>query len=111
MAQALQRLGSKVTVVQKADRLAERADPDVGDMLRQILERDGCRIYLNADVRRLEAAGAGVRVHLPAQILEGTHLFLAVGRQPNTMVSAWTSSGSRPTSGVTSPSMIGCRAL
>jgi pyruvate/2-oxoglutarate dehydrogenase complex dihydrolipoamide dehydrogenase (E3) component len=84
MAQAFQRLGSKVTVIQKADRLAEREDPDVGDMLRQILERDGCRIYLNADVRRLEAAGAGVRVHLPAEILEGTHLFLAVGRQPNT---------------------------
>jgi pyruvate/2-oxoglutarate dehydrogenase complex dihydrolipoamide dehydrogenase (E3) component len=84
MAQAFQRLGSQVTVVQKADRLAEREDPDVGDMLRQILERDGCRVYLRADVQRVEAAGAGIRVHLPAEILEGTHLFLAVGRQPNT---------------------------
>ena len=38
----------------------------------------------NADVRWVEAAGAGVRVHLPKETLEGTNLFLAVGRQPNT---------------------------
>jgi Pyridine nucleotide-disulphide oxidoreductase len=70
--------------VQKADRLAEREDADVGDALRQALEKDGCRVYLNAELQRVEAAGAGVRVHLPKQTLEGTHLFLAVGRQPNT---------------------------
>ncbi|HEY2619383.1 MAG TPA: NAD-binding protein [Acetobacteraceae bacterium] len=46
MAQALQRLGSQVTIVQKADRLAARQDPDVGDVLRQFLERDGCRVRL-----------------------------------------------------------------
>lgn len=70
--------------MQKADRLAEREGADVGDALRQALEKDGCRVYLNAELQRVEAAGAGVRVHLPKQTLEGTHLSLAVGRQPNT---------------------------
>jgi thioredoxin reductase len=84
MAQSLQRLGSQVTVEQKANRLAEREDPDVGEMLRRILEKDGCRVYLNADVQRVEAVGTRIRLQLPTEILEGTHLFLAVGQQPNT---------------------------
>jgi pyruvate/2-oxoglutarate dehydrogenase complex dihydrolipoamide dehydrogenase (E3) component len=84
MAQAFQRLGSRVTVLQKADRLAEREDPEVGEALRDALAADGCRIHLNADVQRVEAAGAGVRVYLADTMVEGTHLFLAVGRRPNT---------------------------
>jgi pyruvate/2-oxoglutarate dehydrogenase complex dihydrolipoamide dehydrogenase (E3) component len=84
MAQAFQRLGSQVTIVQKAHRLVEREDADVGDLSRQMHGKEGCRAYLNADVQRVEAAGAGICVHLPEETLEGTHLLLAVGRQPNT---------------------------
>jgi pyruvate/2-oxoglutarate dehydrogenase complex dihydrolipoamide dehydrogenase (E3) component len=107
MAQAFQCLGSQVTVVQKADRLAEREDADVGDLLRQILEKDGCRVYLNADVQRVEAAGAGIRVHLPTEILEGSISFWPSAVSPTRMISALIPSASRLTTGVTSRSMTG----
>ena len=99
MAQAFQLLESQVTVVQKADRLAEREDPDVGDLLRQILEKDGCRVYLNTDVQRVEAAGAGIRVHLPAEIHEGSHSFWPSAVSPTRMISALIPSASRLTIG------------
>jgi len=84
MAQAFQRLGSAVTVIQKADQLAEREDKDTAHELRAALERDGCRIILNADAQRVEALESGVRIHLANEHLDGTHLLLAIGRQPNT---------------------------
>ena len=51
---------------------------------RQPLEKDGCQVDLDADVQRVEATRAGIVVHRLAQTVEGTHLFLAVGRQPYT---------------------------
>ncbi|HEX3996256.1 MAG TPA: FAD-dependent oxidoreductase [Acetobacteraceae bacterium] len=84
MAQTFQRLGSAVTVIQKASQLAEHEDTDVADELKAALEGDGCRVILNADAKRIEATESGVRVHLGDEVLDGSHLFLATGRQPNT---------------------------
>jgi pyruvate/2-oxoglutarate dehydrogenase complex dihydrolipoamide dehydrogenase (E3) component len=84
MAQAYQRLGSVVTVVQKAAQLAEREDQDIADELRSALERDGCRVILNAEAKRVVPQGSGVRLYLAGEELEGSHLLLATGRQPNT---------------------------
>jgi pyruvate/2-oxoglutarate dehydrogenase complex dihydrolipoamide dehydrogenase (E3) component len=82
--QAYQRLGSQVTILQKSDQLAEREDIDVAEALRSALERDGCRVRLNVDVLQVEATEAGVRVHIAGKVVDGSHLFLATGRQPNT---------------------------
>ena len=84
MSQALRRLGCAVTVLQKADQLAEREDPDMAEVLQAALESDGCEVRLNADVRSIEPTATGVRTHLAHDFVEGTHLFLATGRQPNT---------------------------
>jgi pyruvate/2-oxoglutarate dehydrogenase complex dihydrolipoamide dehydrogenase (E3) component len=84
MAQALRRLGCAVTVLEIASQLAGREDPDVAEVLHDALERDGCRIHLNVDVHRVEAVGQGVCVHLASGTIEGSHLLLATGRQPNT---------------------------
>jgi pyruvate/2-oxoglutarate dehydrogenase complex dihydrolipoamide dehydrogenase (E3) component len=48
------------------------------------LEADGCPIRLNVETRRVEAIDSGVRVHCSDETLDGSHLFLATGRQPNT---------------------------
>lgn len=85
MSQAMQRLGSQVTVLQKGSQLADREDEEVAEALRAALERDGCRVRLGAEAQRIEATpGGGVRVHLQDGVVDGSHLFLAVGRQPNT---------------------------
>lgn len=57
----------------------------MAEELRQAMLREGVEVHLNARAERAEAAGAGVRLHLrDGAVVEGTHLFLAAGRQPNT---------------------------
>ncbi len=84
MSQAFRRLGAETVVLEKGGQIAEREDPDVAQALQAALERDGVAVHLNVDVMRLEAVDRGVRVHLRDGAIEGTHLFLAAGRQTNT---------------------------
>jgi pyruvate/2-oxoglutarate dehydrogenase complex dihydrolipoamide dehydrogenase (E3) component len=94
MAQAFRRLGCNVTVFEQAGQLAEREDPDVAAVLQAALERDGCRVHVDVAVERIEAVPRGVRIVFAKRSLkegsveghsvEGSHLFLATGRQPNT---------------------------
>ncbi len=84
MAQAFRRLGAEVVVVQRGSQLAEREDPDVADALRAALESDGIDVRLNARTERVEAGAGGVTLHLRDGTVQGTHLFLATGRTPNT---------------------------
>lgn len=85
MAQAFRRFGAECAIVQLGPHLTEREDPDIADALREAMEREGIAVHLDAEAERAEAAGNGVRLHLRGgQVIEGTHLFLAAGRQPNT---------------------------
>lgn len=85
MAQAFRRLGSQVTVVQKGPQLAEREDEDVAAALQEALEREDCRILLDAETQRVEAKAGGVRLYFADRsIVEGSDLLVATGRQPNT---------------------------
>jgi pyruvate/2-oxoglutarate dehydrogenase complex dihydrolipoamide dehydrogenase (E3) component len=85
LAQFLARFGSRVTLVQGADRLAEREAPEIGDYLAEILEADGIDV-------RLGAHAEGVRRENGARVIElddgneasGEVLIVAVGRRPRT---------------------------
>jgi pyruvate/2-oxoglutarate dehydrogenase complex dihydrolipoamide dehydrogenase (E3) component len=87
-AQMYRRFGSRVTVLEYADRLIAREDADVSDTLRDILVEEGIAIHLG--VRDIEVArrGSGVRINATAGgspiTVEGSHLLLAVGRRSNT---------------------------
>ena len=87
-AQAFRRFGSRVTVVEMGERLIGREDDDVSDGVRQILEREGIDVRLDANCIAVEKRGAGIAMTLDcgdgAQRVEGSHLLLAVGRRPNT---------------------------
>jgi pyruvate/2-oxoglutarate dehydrogenase complex dihydrolipoamide dehydrogenase (E3) component len=86
--QMFRRFGSAVTVVQKSERLMDREDADVSDGMRQILEEDGVAVFVNATAKRVEAAGAGIRLDVAVdggeRRVEGSHLLVCVGRTPNT---------------------------
>ena len=88
-AQAMQRLGSEVTIIDRNDRLLHSEDPDVSEELRAILTRQGVEIVLSAKI--CEVFGkSGEKVRLICQkssvegAIEGTHLLVATGRSPNT---------------------------
>ena len=87
-AQMYRRFGSEVTVVERAPKLLPREDDDVAAGIRAIVEREGVRIRTDAECMGLRKKGKGVAVTLECKsgkpIAEGSHVLLAVGRQPNT---------------------------
>jgi len=87
-AQAYRRFGSRVTVVEKMDRLIAREDPDVSKGVEEILRNEGVSIETGAECMALERRGSGVALKLDcrgnAREVTGSHLLLALGRVPNT---------------------------
>ncbi|MBU2311825.1 MAG: FAD-containing oxidoreductase [Alphaproteobacteria bacterium] len=87
-AQMFRRFGAEVTVVEKASRLITREDEEISEAVRDILEREGIAIRLDAECIDFEPTGDGIRVGLHCEkeprAVVGSHVLLAVGRRPNT---------------------------
>ena len=87
-AQMMRRFGAKVTVVEKSDRLLPREDEDVSQQIQAILEKEGVRFELGAECISLAPRKNGIAVGASCQRqvprIVGSHVLLAVGRQPNT---------------------------
>jgi pyruvate/2-oxoglutarate dehydrogenase complex dihydrolipoamide dehydrogenase (E3) component len=87
-AQMYRRFGSEVTVVEKGPRLIAREDDDVSEAVRGILEGEGITIRTAAKCIAFGKAEPGIRVDLDCEAgqdsVTGSHVLLAVGRQPNT---------------------------
>ena len=86
--QMYRRFGSRVTIVEMADRLITREDPDISAAVQEILEGEGIGVRLEAECITVEKRGSGVAIRLDcadsAKEVVGSHLLLAVGRVPNT---------------------------
>jgi pyruvate/2-oxoglutarate dehydrogenase complex dihydrolipoamide dehydrogenase (E3) component len=88
-AQAMRRLGSHVTIVERNAQLAHREDPDVTEMLHELCRDEGIEVVTSVQVTSVQGkSGETVILHAvraDAEIkLEGSHLLVAVGRTPNT---------------------------
>ncbi len=88
-AQAMRRLGSKVSLIDRNQRLMSKEDEDVCDALRNLLEDEGIDIHLGAQVKRVSGkSGNSVSVFVEQngaqKNLNGSHLLVAAGRTPNT---------------------------
>jgi pyruvate/2-oxoglutarate dehydrogenase complex dihydrolipoamide dehydrogenase (E3) component len=89
LAQAMRRFGSKVTVIDRNERLAHREDHDISQALEELCRDEGIELSLTAHVRSV-AGESGSRVKLrlikgdTEKELDGTHLLVATGRTPNT---------------------------
>lgn len=86
--QMFRRFGSEVTIIETADRLVKREDPDVSDGIKNILEAEGINLRLNATCLNGKNEGGRVRLEVDCEkgdrSVTGSHLLLAVGRVPNT---------------------------
>ena len=82
------RFGSKVTVVERGPRAAQREDADISQHIRQILEAEGVTFQFNTTIESVARAGSGVLVSFKTgerrASVEGSHLLIALGRTPNT---------------------------
>jgi pyruvate/2-oxoglutarate dehydrogenase complex dihydrolipoamide dehydrogenase (E3) component len=88
-AQALRRFGSRVTVVERGERLLGREDADVSDALLRLMRDEGIDVLLNAEVAGVAGrSGEGVRLQVrsagKATTLEASDILVAAGRTPNT---------------------------
>jgi dihydrolipoamide dehydrogenase len=98
LAQFLARFGSRVTLVQGAERLADREAPEIGDYLGEIIEGDGIDLRLNVHAQ-------AVRVENGTRIVElddgseaaGEVVIVAVGRRPRTQDLGLETVGIEPT--------------
>ncbi|MEP7294701.1 MAG: FAD-containing oxidoreductase [Burkholderiales bacterium] len=87
-AQMYRRFGSRVTVLEYADRLIGREDVEVSREVQAILEREGVQFLLGVRDGQVAGDGSGVRVQCSSggamHEVRGSHLLAAVGRRPNT---------------------------
>jgi pyruvate/2-oxoglutarate dehydrogenase complex dihydrolipoamide dehydrogenase (E3) component len=89
LSQAMRRFGSRVSVIERNDRLLHREDPDVTEALRSLFGDEGIETLLNAHIKRISGkSGESVRIVLEQngveKTLEGSHVLVASGRTPNT---------------------------
>ena len=89
LSQAMRRFGSKVTVIDRNDRLLHLEDDDVTSGLGSLFAYEGIDTVLNARLKHISGrSGASVIVVVEQGGLEktlaGTHLLVAAGRRPNT---------------------------
>jgi len=88
LAQAFARLGSAVTVVEMADRLLPREDPEAGDALMDRMRREGAEIATGHRAVRFERTESGGRVVCEHAGRERTFEFdrvlIALGRKART---------------------------
>jgi pyruvate/2-oxoglutarate dehydrogenase complex dihydrolipoamide dehydrogenase (E3) component len=89
LAQAMRRFGSRVTIIDRNERLAHREDEDVSAGLSDLCRDEGIELVLSANVTGVEGkSGHSIRLRLVQGgseiVLEGTHLLVATGRTPNT---------------------------
>ncbi len=85
-AQMYRRFGARVTVVERGPRLTAREDEDVSAAIKDILDNEGINIVLGADAISFTKQDNGFTVtpRDGATPIAGSHLLVAVGRQPNT---------------------------
>jgi pyruvate/2-oxoglutarate dehydrogenase complex dihydrolipoamide dehydrogenase (E3) component len=87
-AQMFRRYGSQVTVVEQSPRLLIREDEEVSAAVLELMRSEGVEVRLGAECIKVSGGGSAIMVHADCEGREdqvtGTHLLLAVGRQPNT---------------------------
>ncbi|AZO51308.1 MAG: FAD-containing oxidoreductase [Mesorhizobium sp.] len=85
-AQMFRRFGSELTVIEKSPRLTGREDEDVSAAILSILQDEGITVHLGADDISFAKQGGDVAVTFSADQPPaiGSHVLLALGRNPNT---------------------------
>jgi pyruvate/2-oxoglutarate dehydrogenase complex dihydrolipoamide dehydrogenase (E3) component len=89
LAQAMRRLGSRVSVCEREERLLPREDCDIAEAIRNLLQDEGIAIITSAHVSRVSGrSGDTVALHAVVggtqNTIEGSHLLVALGKTPNT---------------------------
>jgi pyruvate/2-oxoglutarate dehydrogenase complex dihydrolipoamide dehydrogenase (E3) component len=88
-AQAMRRLGSRVTILERSTTLLPREDPDVSAAMENLIHDEGVELVKDATLEAVSGlSGQSVRLTYrqdgETKIISGSHLLVATGRTPNT---------------------------
>ncbi|CAN7485594.1 FAD-containing oxidoreductase [Rhizobium sp. LjRoot30] len=83
-AQMYRRFGAEVTVIERGQHLASREDTDISEAIADILTRDGITVLRGQTLATVGRDGADIVVETDRERVHGSHVLVAVGRQPNT---------------------------
>ena len=83
MAQAFARLGSQVTVLEGAERVLGKEEPEASAEIDTALRADGVEIRTATKVEAVAKVRGGVSLSTANGSVRGTHLLVAVGRRPS----------------------------
>jgi mercuric reductase len=88
LGQLFRHLGSRVTLMQRRERLLAEFDSEIGDTMRDVLTDEGIDVITGVTYGRAEQRGDPKLVRLSAdgheRTIEGDALLVATGRTPNT---------------------------
>jgi pyruvate/2-oxoglutarate dehydrogenase complex dihydrolipoamide dehydrogenase (E3) component len=88
MGQFYRRMGSKVTVIEGSGQIIAHEDRDVALAIQGFLESEGIEFRMNTKIKNVRPSRDGVVVLVEGPMsqseMEGSHIFLATGRKPNT---------------------------
>jgi pyruvate/2-oxoglutarate dehydrogenase complex dihydrolipoamide dehydrogenase (E3) component len=89
LAQAIKRLGSRVTIIERGPRLLAREDQDISDAMLDLFRAEGIEVLLHTSLLNVNgASGQSVRVKVErggeTHQIEASDLLVATGRTPNT---------------------------
>lgn len=87
MAQAFNRLGTHVHVIDIADRILGNDDPELSEMLLKILKSEGVQYSLGANIKQVQKSGSLLQLEMEIGAktfdLEGDQILFATGRKAN----------------------------
>lgn len=87
LSQAMNRLGSNVTVIDMEDRILMNDDPELAEMLQEKLEQEGIKYVLNAGVKYIQETQSKAIVTVDVdgneRQITGDKLLMATGRRAN----------------------------
>ena len=88
MAQTFQRLGSRVTVLERASQILGREDRDAAEILESAFAREGIRVLLECRIRKVESKADEKVLHAPGpggsdEQIVVDEILVGAGRAPN----------------------------
>ncbi|WP_217282435.1 mercury(II) reductase [Sediminibacillus sp. JSM 1682029] len=88
LGQLFDNLGSKVTLIQRSERLLKEYDPEISEAVEKVLTEQGINLVTGATYERVEQVGDVKKVYITVngkkKVVESEQLLIATGRKPNT---------------------------
>lgn len=87
-AQMYAHFGTKVTILQRSDRIIPESEPEISDALKIYLEGEGIKIYTSSNINSVGKKGKNKIINVNVKNknfkIEAEQLLFATGRKPNT---------------------------